>query len=167
MPVAAPAADSRTPSAGCSSAAGRTASRPAARGVMAAARLGSRPLVLGQQHLWLHAQLAPELPVYNEPITIHRRGALDVAPSSAPAEIMRRHEAWRTTFPAVTASRVQASSRRRPALPVVDLRGLPDRAGEAEALRLATEDARGPSTSRGPLSAALLVRLRRRSTGST
>src|SRR5579862_5238334 len=37
------------------------------------------PLTFAQQQLWLHAQLAPDSPVYNEPFTVHRRGPLDVA----------------------------------------------------------------------------------------
>jgi len=85
------------------------------------------PLSHGQQLLWLHAQLCPELPVYNEPITVHRRGALDVAAlERSLREILRRHEAWRTTFPSVDGAPVQVV---RPetdmALPLVDLRGLP------------------------------------------
>src|SRR5258705_11042602 len=57
------------------------------------------PLSFAQQQVWLHAQLAPGLPLYNEPLTIRRRGPLDVsALEAALTEIVRRHEAWRTTF---------------------------------------------------------------------
>ena len=120
------------------------------------------PLSYGQQLLWLHAQLAPELPVYNEPITVHRRGPLDVAAlERALHEILRRHEAWRTTFPAEGGEPVQAvQTAPAVALPVVDLRGLPAERIEPEALRLATEDARRPfDLAQGPLLRALLVRL--------
>src|ERR1700704_6595569 len=57
------------------------------------------PLSYGQQQIWLHAQMAPDLPLYNEPVTIHRKGPLDVnALEQSLSEIIRRHEAWRTTF---------------------------------------------------------------------
>src|SRR5262249_24934444 len=57
------------------------------------------PASFAQRHLWLHPRIAPDQPVYNEPITIHHRGALDVAAlERSLAEVLRRHEAWRTTF---------------------------------------------------------------------
>src|SRR6185295_3519702 len=76
-------------------------------------------------------------------------------------EILRRHEAWRTTFPSVDGAPVQVV---RPetemALPLVDLRDVPAHRREDEALRLASEDARRPfDLAQGPLLRALLVRL--------
>jgi len=120
------------------------------------------PLSYGQQLLWLHGQLAPELPVYNEPITVHRAGPLDVeALEASLTEVVRRHEAWRTTFALMDGQpvqRVQAAPSFE--LPVVDLRGLPRGEREAEALRLATEDARQPfDLAQGPLLRAKLIRL--------
>src|ERR1700687_4898520 len=58
------------------------------------------PLSFAQQQIWLHAQMVPgRIPIYNEPVTIHRHGMLDVpALERALTEIVRRHEAWRTTF---------------------------------------------------------------------
>src|SRR5215471_5715189 len=58
------------------------------------------PLSFAQQQIWLHAQLVPQgSPVYNEPVTIHRHGKLDVSVlERVLTEIVRRHEAWRTTF---------------------------------------------------------------------
>ncbi len=32
------------------------------------------PLAPSQQQVWLHSQMAPTLPLYNEPITIHFKG---------------------------------------------------------------------------------------------
>src|SRR2546425_7731149 len=121
------------------------------------------PLSFGQQQVWLHAQFAPGMPVYNEAITVHRKGLLDVpALEQSFNEIIRRHEAWRTTFTIVDGRPVQVVN---PAptlrLPVVDLRGLPEAEREPEALRLASEDARQPfDLGRGPLLRANLIRLR-------
>jgi amino acid adenylation domain-containing protein len=120
------------------------------------------PLSYGQQLLWLHTQLAPDLPVYNEPITVHRKGPLDVlALERSLNEIVRRHEAWRTSFVTVGARQFQAVHEAATlTLPVVDLRTLPPDEREAEALRLATEDARRPfDLAHGPLLRAKLVRL--------
>jgi amino acid adenylation domain-containing protein len=120
------------------------------------------PLSYGQQQIWLHAQMAPDLPIYNEPVTIHRSGPLDVkALEQSLSEIIRRHEAWRTTFHCLNGQPVQIV---QPPfsldLPVVDLRGLREPEREAEALRLATEDSRRPfDLERGPLLRAMLVRI--------
>ena len=122
----------------------------------------SAPLSYGQQQVWLHSQMAPNCPLYNEPVTIHRIGPLDVpALERAFNEIIRRHEAWRTSFQTVEGEPVQIVHP-PPAitLPVSDLRGLPDEVREAEALRLATEDSRCPlDMTRVPLFRARLVRL--------
>ncbi len=43
--------------------------------------------------------MAGDALIYNEPITIHRHGELDrSALARSFFEIVRRHEAWRTTF---------------------------------------------------------------------
>src|SRR6476659_8439834 len=52
-----------------------------------------------QQQLGLHAELANGVPLYNEPVTVHYQGQLDVeAFERAFNEILRRHEAWRTAY---------------------------------------------------------------------
>ena len=57
------------------------------------------PMSYGQEQLWIHSQFATEVPIYNDPITIYRYGPMDrTALESALTEIVRRHEAWRTTF---------------------------------------------------------------------
>lgn len=120
------------------------------------------PLSLVQEQAWRHA--ANDLRgAYRESITIHRSGSLNVdALECSLAEIIRRHEAWRTTFEVIENQPVQIihpASSRFP-LPVVDLRGLPEIVREAGALRLATQDAREPfDLKRGPLVRAKLVRL--------
>src|ERR1700682_2009962 len=66
------------------------------------------PLTSSQQQLWLHAQLAPNTALYNEPFTVHRRGTLDVAIlQKSFTEIIRRHEAWRPNFATVDGQQVQ------------------------------------------------------------
>src|SRR5450631_2797755 len=60
---------------------------------------GPAPLSYSQQQIWLHSQMAGESLIYNEPVTIHRQGELDIsALERSFTEIVRRHEAWRTTF---------------------------------------------------------------------
>jgi surfactin family lipopeptide synthetase A len=120
------------------------------------------PLTLAQQQVWLHAQLAPEMPVYNEPFTVHRTGPLDVgALQRSFNEIIRRHEAWRTTFAVFDGQPVQVvHAHFEIKLEVDDLRDLPESERIAEALRLATEDACRPfNLAKLPLLRARLVRL--------
>jgi surfactin family lipopeptide synthetase A len=120
------------------------------------------PLTLAQQQVWLHAQLAPELPLYNEPFTVHRKGPLEVsALERSLNEIIRRHEAWRTTFATIDGEPLQVV---HPPfeikLPVTDLRNLPESERVAAALRLAAEDACLPfALSKLPLVGAHLMRL--------
>ncbi len=123
---------------------------------------GVAPLSFPQQQIWLHAQIAPGVPVYNEPVTIYRDGPLDMAVlNQAFAEILRRHEAWRTTFDVVLGEPVQIVNP-VPALnlPLLDLRHLPQPERNAAALRAATEDARRPfDLKQCPLLRAKVVRL--------
>jgi len=120
------------------------------------------PLTFAQQQLWLHAQLAPNTALYNEPLTVRHRGPLELpALERAFSEIVRRHEAWRTIFPVVDG---EPSQRVLPAFPVeipeIDLRSFPPEQREQEAVRLATADARLPfDLASGPLFRARLVRL--------
>src|SRR5712691_2809194 len=120
------------------------------------------PLSFGQQQMWLLTQLIPDIPVYNEGVTIHLPSPLDVAAlEQSLNEVVRRHEAWRTSFPLVNGLPVQLihppSTLR---LPVVDLRHLPETEREPEALRLATEDVcRLFDLANGPLLRTTLIRL--------
>jgi hypothetical protein len=122
------------------------------------------PLSLVQEQMWRRAQSISGTPqFFNESITIHRTGDLDVAALERSfLEIIRRHEAWRTTFDTLGGKPIQvvhpASSTFT--FPLVDLRQFPEAVRELEALRLATEDARKPfDLQRGPLVRAILVRL--------
>ncbi len=120
------------------------------------------PLSFAQQQVWLHGQLASDVPFYNETITIYRHGRLDLAVlERCLLEIMRRHEIWRTTFDAVAGQPVQIVQPppRTLSVPVADLRNLPEAEREGEAVRLATEDARRAfDLKAGPLLRILVVR---------
>ena len=120
------------------------------------------PVSLGQEQLWAHSQLVADRPAYNEPVTVGRTGPLNVdALRRSLNEIIRRHEAWRTTFEIVNFEPVQIIHPARDFdLPVVDLRKLPSVSREAEALRLATQDIRQPfDLSQDPLLRARLVQV--------
>jgi len=120
------------------------------------------PLTFAQQQVWLHAQLAPDIPVYSEPFTVHRKGALNVAALERSfTEIIRRHEVWRTTFGIVDGQPVQVvHAPFEIKLPVVDLRDLAESERLPAALQLATEDARQPfDLAKLPLVRARLMRL--------
>ena len=124
---------------------------------------GPAPLSFAQQQVWVHSQISPDLPIYNEPFTVRRTGALDVAAlERVLTEIIRRHEAWRTVFPEVNGQPVQVVQAASNSfhLPQFDLRMLGIAEREAEALRLAAQDAQRPfDLAKGPLLRAKLVRL--------
>src|SRR5690349_18049682 len=105
------------------------------------------PLSLTQQELWVRELRVPGIPpLYNECITLHMKGPLDVSALEASfTEIIRRHEAWRTTFETVNGQPVQViQPASRITFPVLDLRALPKADREAEAVRRIEEDARRP-----------------------
>jgi amino acid adenylation domain-containing protein len=101
------------------------------------------PLSCGQQQLWLHSQFAPDAPIYNESITVRKRGFLDaVVLEAAFNEIVSRHAIWRTGFADGPGGVVQiVHPHLHVALPLVDLTHLTATAAEAEAVRVASEDA--------------------------
>jgi non-ribosomal peptide synthetase component F/thioesterase domain-containing protein/acyl carrier protein len=117
---------------------------------------------LGQEQLWIHAQMVDDPLIYNEPVTVRRTGPLDLpALKQSLKEIIRRHEAWRTNFAIQDGQLVQVINPEVDLeIPFIDLRTLPESEREAEALRLATLDARRPfDLSQGPLLRAMLARL--------
>jgi hypothetical protein len=123
---------------------------------------GPVPLSRAQRQVWLHAQMVPELPLYNEPVAIHLNFPVHV-PSLERSlnEIVRRHQAWRTNFTALDGEPVQIV---HPPfdlnLDVVDLRMFPNECRQAEAVRIATEEARAPfDLANGPLLRAQLIQL--------
>jgi amino acid adenylation domain-containing protein len=126
------------------------------------ARGGELPLSFAQQRLWFIDQLQPGSAAYNIPAALRIRGPLDAAAlETALAELVRRHEALRTTFAATAGRAVQVV---HPAgafsLPRLDLSGQPEEEREAELRRLADADEAAPfDLAAGPLLRLLLVRL--------
>ncbi len=122
----------------------------------------SAPLAPGQYLIWLSSQMTAADPIYNAPITIHRRGPLDRETLQRTFdEFVRRHEILRTTFTSVEGEVVQAVHQQlRISIPFVDLSMLPPEAREQEAKRLAEADACRPfDTAMGPLCRMRLVQL--------
>jgi surfactin family lipopeptide synthetase A len=122
------------------------------------------PLSIYQEDIWARAQGTPENPpFFNESITIHRHGPLDVAVlEQSLSEIVRRHEAWRTTFDIWQGQPVQviAPSPNKVSLSIVDLRELPVAMREPAALQAGEEQARIPFNLKvGPLVRTKLARL--------
>jgi amino acid adenylation domain-containing protein len=102
------------------------------------------PLSANQRQIWLHAAMAPDVPLYNESITIHRLGSFDLdAMREAVNEILRRHESWRTGFETVDGELVQViHPHRRLDIPLSDVSHLPEAERDAAALALGSDDAR-------------------------
>jgi surfactin family lipopeptide synthetase A len=120
------------------------------------------PLSAAQELVWLQAQLAPNLPIHNETITVHRKGTLDVsALESSLNEIIRRHEAWRTTFDLIDGELCQIVQPHSAILVLfVDLRGVAASERDAEAVRVVSEDVCKPfDLKKGPLWRAKLLSL--------
>ncbi len=120
------------------------------------------PLSSSQQQVWVHSQMAGSIPIYNESVTICRRGPLDVAVlRRCLAEISRRHEICRTTFDTLDGKPVQLvqpNCERFP-LKTIDLRHLPEPERLKETMCLAAQNARRPfDLKKGPLLAAVLIR---------
>ena len=123
------------------------------------------PLSYAQQRLWFLDQLAPGNTFYNVFGNIRLTVPINVEVLERTFnEVVRRHEALRTTFSVIDSEPVQliADELKLP-LPVIDLRHLPANERESEALRLATEEAQRPfDLSQGPLVRTTLLKLSER-----
>jgi len=111
-------------------------------------------LSYAQQRLWFLQQLEPESPAYNIHFGLKIQGWLDVdALRFSFAEIVRRHEVLRTTFPARHGKPVPViSSEPVVTLQEVDLRGLSENLLRTEAGRQVSNESRTPfDLARGPL----------------
>src|SRR5439155_14822803 len=109
---------------------GRARRRPARRGlppVIRAPRSGPLPLSFSQEPVWFLLQLEPGNLAYNAQFSVRFTGNLDVhALRRALTEIVRRHEIFRTTFPALHGQPMQQIHEPfEVELPLVDLIGPP------------------------------------------
>jgi amino acid adenylation domain-containing protein len=121
------------------------------------------PLSFAQERLWFLDRMEPESALYNLPIAARLEGRLDEgAFAAALDDVIRRHEALRTTFPLVEEEPVQAvRSAASASLPVIDLRGVRDplRLLEAARQEMTIEAKRPFDLAAGPLLRPLLLRL--------
>ncbi|HEV8580079.1 MAG TPA: amino acid adenylation domain-containing protein [Thermoanaerobaculia bacterium] len=125
-------------------------------------REGHLPLSFAQERLWFLDRLTPGNAAYTIPLALAAHGELSLpAMEAALSEIVRRHEALRTTYEprGDLPSQVIAS----PApfrLPLVDLSDLPETLRRGEVRRLADETVAAPfNLERDPMLRARAVRL--------
>ncbi|MBV9791761.1 MAG: hypothetical protein JOZ51_26460, partial [Chloroflexi bacterium] len=120
------------------------------------------PLSFGQQRLWFLHQLDPASPAYNAPSAVRLSGPLNIdALRRSLNEVVRRHEALRTTFITVDNQPMQiVAAQLDLPLPILDLRALPTDQRESEALKLSMQEFQRPFDLRtGPLLRTQLVQL--------
>jgi aspartate racemase len=120
------------------------------------------PLSFAQQRLWFLDQFEPGVPLYNISRSIWIHGNLHVSTlEQSLNEILRRHDALRTTFPTAHGQPVQViSPTLTVTLPTIDLRELPEPERQAAARRLAAQEARRPfDLAQGPLLRTTVLQL--------
>jgi amino acid adenylation domain-containing protein len=138
------------------------ASAAAAPPIRPVPREGSLPLSFAQERLWFLDRLAPGNAAYNIPLALAARGDLSLpALAAALGEMVRRHEALRTTYEPRGDRPAQVIAPPTPfRLPLVDLSGLPKAMRREEARRLADETVAAPfDLERDPVLRARAVRL--------
>lgn len=102
------------------------------------------PQSFNQEQVWTHALIQADRPAYNEVVTLHRRGPMEVSIlERCFEEIVRRHEIWRTTFGQRESEPVQHIHERGPrvSFPVHDLRQLSSHDRDEASRCLATANA--------------------------
>jgi amino acid adenylation domain-containing protein len=137
--------------------------QPAAPRTIAPCSPGTAPqLSFAQERLWFLDQLNPDTAVYNVPLAVRLSGPISATVLERSInEIVRRHDALRTTFATVEGQPVpRVSPKLNVALSNVDLTSdaEQDRETTADAL-LSEEAARSFDLARGPLIRTTLVRL--------
>ncbi len=115
-----------------------------------------------QYRIWLHHSMHPELPLYNEPISIFHEGPLDPLLVQQALEFYAsRHEAWRTSFSA-EGEDIYQDVASVITVPVAfhDLSGLSQDERQEQETRIAKQNAIEPfDLTRPPLLRAALVRM--------
>ncbi|MEH2178697.1 condensation domain-containing protein [Nostoc sp.] len=106
----------------------------------------SFPLSFAQQRLWFLDQLQPGNIAYNIFQGLHLTGCINVpALKQSFNELVKRHEALRTTFSVVNGQPLQVIAPNLDVtLPVIDLQKLPPERRKVEVLRLANEQVQQP-----------------------
>src|SRR5205085_220252 len=123
---------------------------------------GPAPLSFAQQRLWFFNQLEPDSPLYNIHAAVSLSGPLNVSVlRRSMGEILRRHEALRTTFTDVDDRPVQIINEAAGfKLPVSDMQELDEGARWSSVSARAEEEAHRPfDLTKGPLLRANLLRL--------
>ena len=126
------------------------------------AREGSLPLSFAQERLWFLDRWNPGGAVYNIPIVLRMTGGLNLGVlEQSLTEILRRHEALRTTFAEEQGQAIQRiATEARLELTVVDLEHLPEEERRVEAERRIVEESRRPfDLVQGPLFRGTVLRL--------
>ena len=125
-------------------------------------RDGNLPLSFAQQRFWFLHQFEPNSSANNMPVVVRCTGTLDVdALERSLQEVVRRHEVLRASFPAKAGKPTQTIAA-TPAisLPIIDLQALPADQRDAEAYRIATEEAhQGFDLANGPMLRVMVLRL--------
>jgi amino acid adenylation domain-containing protein len=120
------------------------------------------PLSFGQERLWFLDQMQPGSPLRRIASDYQLIGPLDVpALEQSLNELVRRHEALRTTFSVLDGRPVQTIAPTLAlTLPIVDLRDLPESARRDEAQRLIAQGRQEPfDLAQGPLLRTTLLQL--------
>ena len=130
--------------------------------LVSAARPDRLPLSFAQERLWFLQQLEPDTAAYNIPTATLIEGQLNIdALDRALNEVVKRHEALRTTFTVTDGTPGQVIlPELRLKLAVVNLLHLSETESEAEARRLIAEYAQRPfDLSEAPLLRVILLKL--------
>ena len=120
------------------------------------------PVSFSQRRMWFVQQFDPQATAYNMSFALRLTGPLDVAAlTAALAALVRRHEAFRTTFSMGDGEPVQRIAAPGPvSIAPVDLRHLPEAERGPEAARLFTAESVQPfDLEHGPLFRFVLVQL--------
>ena len=134
----------------------------AARVITRVARGMPLPLSFAQERMWFLYQLSPDAAAYNIPASVRLHGPLNKAALRwSVNELVRRHDAFRTTFTKADGQPRQViHALLEPLWTDEDLRMLPKEMREPRALELATAEARRPfALDHGPLLRILLIQL--------
>lgn len=125
-----------------------------------AERTGPLPLSFAQERLWLLGHLDPDDSAYHLPLSTVLCGPLAVvALGQALAEVVRRHEVLRTSYPTRRGRPCQEIGTVALAVPVVDLGGLPEDAMQRVSRRLTEAEARRPfDLAAGPVVRTVVLR---------